>query len=292
MKTIIRVKRQPGNFTIIPNEVLRDKMSLRAKGLLCLILSCVDEWVITKGWAARHCTDGREALRASFDELVELGYASVEKQGSGEAGRFTQEIWTFTDQPDRGREVAQNEPFSAESRQRLTDDGKPSPKNTIEEDHIRNICGDAAKVRQRNPLSDTLAQVCGMDIKCMTTDEWKKVGIAIAAITKAQPNVTVKDIQSHAANYRTLFKDATLTPLALRSHWGATASKSSLRGLSSQSGVHTPNDLQLLREKIYEHDANPRFGTMFAGDISPKMQEQYDQMVARYAEMSQTEGGK
>ena len=36
----------------------------------------------------------------------------------------------------------------------------------------------------------------------------EKVGIAIAAITKAQPNVTVKDIQSHAANYRKLFKDA------------------------------------------------------------------------------------
>jgi hypothetical protein len=115
---------------------------------------------------------------------------------------------------------------------------------------------------------------------------------SIAAIRKAQPNVTTKDIQSHAANYRTLFKDAVLTPLALSNHWGATASKSSLRGLSSQSGVHTPNDLQLLREKIYEHDANPRFGTMFAGDISPKMQEQYDQMVARYAETSQTEGGK
>jgi hypothetical protein len=126
----------------------------------------------------------------------------------------------------------------------------------------------------------------------MTTDEWAKVGIAIAAIRKAQPNVTAKDIEAHAANYRTLYKDAALTPLALRNHWGATASKSSLRGLSSQSGVHTPNDLQNLREKIYEHDANPRFGTMFAGDISPKMQEQYDQMLARYAEMSQTEGGK
>ena len=31
---------------------------------------------------------------------------------------------------------------------------------------------------------------------------------------------------------------------------------------------------------------------MFAGTIFPKQQEEYDQMVARYAEMSQTEGGK
>lgn len=47
-----------------------------------------------------------------------------------------------------------------------------------------------------------------MNIECMTTDEWAKVGVAIAAITEAQPNVTTKDIQSHAVNYRKLFKDA------------------------------------------------------------------------------------
>lgn len=47
-----------------------------------------------------------------------------------------------------------------------------------------------------------------MDIECMTRGEWKKVDVAIAAITEAQPNVTIKDIQSHAANYRKLFKDA------------------------------------------------------------------------------------
>jgi hypothetical protein len=290
MKTIIRVKRQTGNFTIISNEVLRDKMSLRAKGLLCMILSCVDEWVVTKSWVSQHCTDGREALRASFYELVELGYASVEEQGKGEDGRFAQQVWTFFDQANRVREVAQNEPFSAESRQRNPDVGNPSPKNTIEEDQLRTTSGDAAKESPRNPLFDALAEVCGMDTSCTTTGEWKKVGVAIAAMRKAQPNVTAKDIEAHAVNYRKLFKDAVLTPLALSNHWGATASKSSLRGLSSQSGVHTPNDLQILREKIYEHHAHPRFGTMFAGRIPPKMQEQYDQMVAQYYVLK--EGGK
>lgn len=303
MKTIIRVKRQTSNFTIISNKVLRDKMSLRAKGLLCMMLSHDEDWVVTKAWVAEHCTEGRNAVNCVFSELVELGYASV-KQEKDTAGRFIQQVWTFRDHLDRDEDSAQNpvesaenrspenNPSSVENRSPETGHRKSAPKNTIEEDQLRNTCGGAAKESSRNPLSDTLAQVCGMDTSCMTTDEWAKVGIAIAAIRKAQPNVTVKDIQSHAANYRTVFKDAALTPLALRSHWGATAPKSSLRGLSSQSGVHTPNDLQNLREKISEHYANPRFGTMFAGDITPKMQEQYDQMVARYAEMSQTEGGK
>ena len=303
MRTIIRVKRQPGNFTIIPNKVLRDRMSLRAKGLLCMILSNVDEWVVTKSWVSQHCIEGRNAVNCVFSELVELGYASVEQE-KDTAGRFIQQVWTFRDHLDRDGDSAQNtvesaenrspenNPSSVENRSPETGHRKSAPKNTIEEDQLRNTCGGAAKESSRNPLCDTLAQVCGMDISCTTTGEWTKVGVAIADIRKAQPNVTAKDIEAHAANYRKMFKDAVLTPLALRNHWGATASKSSLRGLSSQSGVHTPNDLQLLREKIYEHDANPRFGTMFAGDISPKMQEQYDQMLARYAEMSQTEGGK
>lgn len=315
MKTIIRVKRQPGNFTIIPNEVLRDKMSLRAKGLLCLILSCVDDWVVTKAWVAKHCTEGRDAVNYAFNELAELGYASVEQE-KDTAGRFIQQVWTFRDHSNRDGDSAQkpveseesrslennhtsaenqsleNTRSSAENQSLETAHWKSAPKNTIEEDQLRNTCGDAAKVRQRNPLCDTLAQVCGMDIECMTADEWAKVGIAIAAITKAQPNVTAKDIQSHAMNYRTLFKDTVLTALALRNHWGATASKSSLRGLSSQSGVHTPNDVQNLKEAISGHVANPRWGTVYAGTISPKQQREYDQMVARYAEMSQTEGGK
>lgn len=303
MKTIIKVKRQPGNFTMIPNEVLRDKMSLRAKGLLCMMLSHVEGWVVTKAWVAEHCTEGRDAVNYVFSELVELGYASVERE-KDTAGRFIQQVWTFRDHLDRDGNSAQpplesaenqsleNTPSSAENQSLETSHWKPAPKNTIEEDQLRNTCGDAAKASSRNPLCDTLAQVCGMDIECMTTDEWKKVGIAIAAIRKAQPNVTTKDIQSHAMNYRKMFKDAPLTPLALRSHWGATAPKSSLRGLSSQSGVHTPNDVQNLKERISAHVANPRWGTMFAGTIFPKQQEEYDQMVARYAEMSQTEGGK
>lgn len=285
MKTIIRVKRQQGGFTIIPNEVLRSKMSLRAKGLLCMILSNVDEWVVTKAWVSQHCTDGREALRASFDELVELGYASMEEQGKTEDGRFAQRIWTFTDQPHRGREVAQNEPFRAESRQRETVDGNPSPKNTIEEDHLR-TSGGAAKERPRNDLADAIAQVCGMDTTCMTSGEWKKVGIALADIKKAQPNVTTQDIAVHAANYRRAYQGAALTPFALSNHWGATAPKGSPHGLDGRSGIPTPLDVQIARDRVMGHAANPRHGDLFKGLITPKLQDEYDRLVRLYHDLS------
>ena len=83
---------------------------------------------------------------------------------------------------------------------------KTAPKNTIEEDQLRNTCGDAAKESSRNPLVDTLAQVCGMDICCMATGEWRKVEIALAVVNRAQPDVRVAAFQSHAVISRKLSK--------------------------------------------------------------------------------------
>lgn len=285
MKTIIRVKRQQGGFTIIPNEVLRSKMSLRAKGLLCMILSNVDEWIVTKTWVAQHCTDGREALRASFDELVELGYASMEEQGKTDDGRFAQRIWTFTDQPHRGREVAENSPESAESRLRETVNGNPSPKNTNIEDQLR-TSGEAAKERPRNDMADALAQVCGMDLSCMTAGEWKRVGIALSDIKKAQPNVTVQDIATHAANYKRIYQGAAMTPMALSNHWGATAPKGSPHGLDGRSGVPTLMDAEILKGRLSGHVANPRHGDLFKGLITLQLQDEYNRLVKMYKQVS------
>lgn len=285
MKSIIRVKRNQGGFTIIPNGVLRDKMSLRAKGLLCMILSNVDEWVITKTWVAQHCTEGRDALKAVFDELQELGYASVEEENTGPDGRFTQRVWTFRDQSDRCGKSAQTPPESAENQSLETSHWKPAPKNTIEEDHLR-TCGDAAKERPRNDLADALAQVCGMDLSCMTAAEWKRVGIALADIKKAQPNVTAQDIAIHAANYRKVFRDATMTPMALSNHWGATAPKGSPHGLDGRSGVPTPLDAEILKGRLSGHVANPRHGDLFKGMITPQLQDEYNRLLKMYEQVS------
>lgn len=293
MKSIIRVKRHQGGFTIIPNDVLRDKMSLRAKGLLCMILSNVDEWVITKAWVAQHCCEGRDALSAAFNELKELGYASVEENNVGPDGRFTQRVWTFRDHRDRDGKSEETPQESAESQALETAHWKPAPKNTIEEDH-KSFSGEAAKERPRNLLADALAQVCGMDLSCMTAGEWKRVGIAIAAIKKAQPDVTVEDIRAHAMNYRKTFRDAILTPLALSNHWGATAPRSGngpRSAFQGSGGVVTPADLENLKERVMGHVANPRHGDLFKDMITPKLATEYQNLKDRYDQLKALAGG-
>lgn len=69
------------NFTIIRNDILTNKnISLKAKGLLCLLLSLPSDWVIYKTQLNDFSLDGRDATTNAFNELVEEGYIlSVER---------------------------------------------------------------------------------------------------------------------------------------------------------------------------------------------------------------------
>ena len=141
-------------------------MSLRAKGLLCMILSNVDEWVVTKAWVAANCTEGRDAIRSAFNELVELGYASVEEQDQMDDGKFAKQIWTFRDEPAAVRKPAKItpnfghiDPKSAENPQSPSDDrvresAQNSPKSA--ENRIRKPAQKgpkSAENRQREPVN-------------------------------------------------------------------------------------------------------------------------------------------
>jgi hypothetical protein len=287
MKTIIRVKRQQGGFTIIPNEILRKKMSLRAKGLLCMILSNMDEWVVTKAWAAEHCTEGRDSIKAAFDELLELGYASVEEQGQMVDGRFSSRIWTFTDSPTVDGKHTLNASSGVENRIRETVNGNPPSHNTIEEDH-RELSGGAAKERPRNELADHLAKACGSDVARMTEGEWKRVGVALAGIKKVEPSLTKEMIDAHVAGYRRIFRDAILTPLALMNNWGATTP---MARPDAKSAVSTPDELKNLVERLSGHVANPRHEAMFGDLVTEAQKQEFAAMKERYFQLKAQLGG-
>lgn len=75
-------------FTIIPNEVLNNKtLSLKAKGLLCILLSLPSDWVIYKTQLQDFSMDGRDSTINTFNELVEKGYILSVKR-IDEKGRF------------------------------------------------------------------------------------------------------------------------------------------------------------------------------------------------------------
>lgn len=80
-----------------------------------------------------------------------------------------------------------------------------------------------ARPRQRNPLFDTLARVCDINVDELTPPQAKRVGTALALIRKAREaagkELRVGDLEARAARYRRKYPQASLTPTALSAHW-------------------------------------------------------------------------
>lgn len=72
------------NYTVLPNEVFKSKLSIEAIGLLAYFLSLPPDWVIYKTTLHTQLNIGRDKLNTIFNELREAGYViSVEKRDGG-----------------------------------------------------------------------------------------------------------------------------------------------------------------------------------------------------------------
>ncbi len=92
--TVIRIKREEG-FTVLPNALLRDqRLSLKTKGLFCMMLSLPGDWSYNVGGLVRVCGAGRDAIRSALRELEAAGYLEREKV-HGERGRFSGTVYTL-----------------------------------------------------------------------------------------------------------------------------------------------------------------------------------------------------
>lgn len=72
--SVIRAEKD-GNFTRINNSFFKEKqMSLKAKGLLCLMLSLPDDWNFSINGLVGLSTDGKDSVMKTLSELERFGY--------------------------------------------------------------------------------------------------------------------------------------------------------------------------------------------------------------------------
>ncbi len=105
--TVIKVKSIQNNFTIVPNEMINDKLSWAARGMLLYLCSKPDDWEVclqdlinqTKGCQKG---SGRDQTRKIMDELIHCGYMrKTQKRLSGRFERNDYEVSfvPFTENP-------------------------------------------------------------------------------------------------------------------------------------------------------------------------------------------------
>ena len=87
------------DYTVMANHHLRNTLlSLKAKGLLSLMLSLPENWDYTTKGLSCICKDGIDSINATVKELEEQGYV-VRRRIRNEKGQLTSIEYTILEQP-------------------------------------------------------------------------------------------------------------------------------------------------------------------------------------------------
>ena len=95
---VFRIEK-PRDYTVMSNHHLRNtNLSLKAKGLLSLMLSLPENWDYTTKGLAHICKDGVDSICAGVRELEEQGYVIRERvrNSNGQLGAIE---YTILEQP-------------------------------------------------------------------------------------------------------------------------------------------------------------------------------------------------
>lgn len=106
-------------YTKVSNTFLHDpSLSLKAKGMLCLLLSLPDDWNVSVKGLQTMCSDKTFSLRNALDELKSTGYISADSIRAHN-GSYRGIDYTITDKtyglpyaenPEAGNPLAVNPP--------------------------------------------------------------------------------------------------------------------------------------------------------------------------------------
>lgn len=104
---VIRVNKT-GDYTVMSNAHFKEKeMSLKAKGLLSLMLSLPDTWDYSIAGLVTLSKDGKDSVMNALSELEELGYL-VRTKVIDDKGRFAGYDYNIYENPQTGKPYAEN----------------------------------------------------------------------------------------------------------------------------------------------------------------------------------------
>ena len=127
--SIMRVHKT-SNFTVMSNYHFKErKMSLKAKGLLSLMLSLPDEWDYSISGLAALSKDGKDSVMSALGELEKFGYLSRQRLVN-DKGQFAGVEYNIYEQPQPQNPVAEK-PKAENENEGNPNAGNPSQLNTI-----------------------------------------------------------------------------------------------------------------------------------------------------------------
>ena len=148
------------DYTVMANHHLRNtKLSLKAKGLLSLMLSLPEDWDYTTKGLAKICKDGVDSICSTVNELEEHGYVIRERIRNAK-GQLTDIQYTILEQPKppqpgQGKPKQENpvldSPVLGTPKQEEPEQGNPAQLNTKKSSN-QGLNTDLLNTEVSNPL--------------------------------------------------------------------------------------------------------------------------------------------
>lgn len=115
--SVIRVHKT-ANFTVMSNHHFKEKkMSIKAKGMLSLMLSLPEDWDYTVAGLVTLSADGKDSVNSALKELESFGYLTRRRM-TNEKGQFAGMEYNIFEQP-------QENPIADKPIQDIPTQGKP-----------------------------------------------------------------------------------------------------------------------------------------------------------------------
>lgn len=106
---IIRSGRPEAHYTVLQNEIIRDRrLSWRARGILIYLLSQPENWKTTAAHLTSVGQEGRDAVRIALTELETVGYLRRQKH-QDDRGRWSTATYVY-DCPQNPQELSPPKP--------------------------------------------------------------------------------------------------------------------------------------------------------------------------------------
>lgn len=161
--SIMRVHKTK-NFTVMSNYHFKEKgMSLKAKGLLSLMLSLPDDWNYSISGLVRLSKDGKDSVMSALAELEKFGYLTRVRL-QNDKGQFSGVEYNIYESPQEQNPISENQNSEKENADN-TNSEKPRQLNT---NSIKDSFN--KEFNESNTYSEELAHVEDEELKELYLD--------------------------------------------------------------------------------------------------------------------------
>lgn len=145
------------NYTVMSNTHFKEKdMSLKAKGLLSLMLSLPDSWSYSVSGLVKLSKDGKDSVMSALGELEKFGYLTRTRV-TNDKGQFAGVQYNIYEQPQPKKPIAEM-PISEEQKQvnPISEEPPQLSTNEIKDESIKDLKELSIKEKEKE-IKDVLS---------------------------------------------------------------------------------------------------------------------------------------